>query len=85
MHCLVRRLCYVSDGSSVRGPTGRFNYTPHEFDSIGMLAGGTGITPMLQIMKSLAMDAKDLTNIRLIFSNSTDKDIILGAGACLFR
>jgi cytochrome-b5 reductase len=30
------------------GPKGRFEYKKNMFKEIGMIAGGTGITPMLQ-------------------------------------
>lgn len=36
---------------AVRGPKGNFNYTPNMCREIGMIAGGTGITPMLQVKK----------------------------------
>lgn len=76
----ARRLSLVGVSylCAVRGPTGRFLYAANQYESVGMLAGGTGITPMLQLLKSSAADASDSTNMRLIFSNSTDKDIILG-------
>lgn len=32
----------------MRGPKGSFLYTPNMCREIGMIAGGTGITPMLQ-------------------------------------
>ncbi|GAA5801066.1 NADH-cytochrome b5 reductase [Helicostylum pulchrum] len=38
----------VGDEMAVRGPKGNFNYTPNMCRAIGMIAGGTGITPMLQ-------------------------------------
>lgn len=39
----------VGDEMAVRGPKGNFNYTPNMCRAIGMIAGGTGITPMLQV------------------------------------
>ncbi|KAG1085796.1 hypothetical protein G6F40_014103 [Rhizopus arrhizus] len=38
----------IGDELSVRGPKGNFIYTPNMCRAIGMIAGGTGITPMLQ-------------------------------------
>jgi NAD(P)H-flavin reductase len=39
----------IGDEMSVRGPKGNFNYTANMCSEIGMIAGGTGITPMLQV------------------------------------
>ncbi|XP_035257930.1 NADH-cytochrome b5 reductase 3 [Anguilla anguilla] len=44
---------------------------------VGMIAGGTGITPMLQIIKAVMKDPKDQTVCYLLFANQTDKDILL--------
>jgi cytochrome-b5 reductase len=39
----------IGEEMAVRGPKGNFNYTPNMCRAIGMIAGGTGITPMLQV------------------------------------
>jgi cytochrome-b5 reductase len=39
----------IGDTVNVRGPKGQFNYSPNMCRAIGMIAGGTGITPMLQV------------------------------------
>lgn len=39
----------IGDQIGVRGPKGAFTYTPNMVKNIGMVAGGTGITPMLQV------------------------------------
>lgn len=44
---------------------------------VGMLAGGTGITPMLQILRSAIRDVKDFTRFTLIYANKTEDDILL--------
>ena len=36
---------------------------------IGMIAGGAGITPMLQIARNILNDTGDETKVSLIFSN----------------
>ena len=33
------------------GPIGRFTYTPNAYQHLGMVAGGTGITPMYQVSR----------------------------------
>uniref|UniRef100_A0A4W4GJ34 NADH-cytochrome b5 reductase n=1 Tax=Electrophorus electricus TaxID=8005 RepID=A0A4W4GJ34_ELEEL len=44
---------------------------------IGMIAGGTGITPMLQIIRAIMKDPKDHTICYLLFANQSEKDILL--------
>lgn len=44
---------------------------------VGMIAGGTGITPMLQIINAIMKDPKDETVCYLLFANQTEKDILL--------
>uniref|UniRef100_A0A8C5PFB5 NADH-cytochrome b5 reductase n=1 Tax=Leptobrachium leishanense TaxID=445787 RepID=A0A8C5PFB5_9ANUR len=44
---------------------------------IGMLAGGTGITPMLQLIRHITKDPNDHTKCYLIFANQTEEDILL--------
>ncbi|PWI69175.1 hypothetical protein PCL_01560 [Purpureocillium lilacinum] len=63
----------------VRGPKGAFTYTPNMVRRFGMIAGGTGITPMLQIMNAVARGrfSGDVTEIDLIFANVTTEDILL--------
>ncbi|EGD76286.1 NADH-cytochrome b5 reductase 3 [Salpingoeca rosetta] len=44
---------------------------------IGMMAGGTGITPMLQIIQDVLKHPNDKTEIHLIFANQTEQDILV--------
>lgn len=67
----------VGDSLSVRGPKGRFRYTPGQVKAFGMLAGGTGITPMFQVARAILENPKDRTNISLIYANVTYDDILL--------
>ncbi|NWY48634.1 NB5R2 reductase, partial [Sylvia atricapilla] len=46
---------------------------------VGMIAGGTGITPMLQLIRQITNDPKDSTKCYLLFANQTENDILLRA------
>lgn len=39
--------------------------------------GGTGITPMLQLIRQITRDPKDQTKLSLLFANQTEEDILL--------
>ncbi|SPQ92978.1 NADH-cytochrome b5 reductase [Plasmodiophora brassicae] len=62
----------------VKGPIVKFEYKPNKYKEIGMIAGGTGITPMLQILDhALTNCANDHTKFVLIFANKSKEDILL--------
>lgn len=42
-----------------------------------MLAGGTGITPMLQLIRAIIKDPTDETQMSLLYANQTEEDILL--------
>ncbi|XP_062921667.1 NADH-cytochrome b5 reductase 1-like [Mobula hypostoma] len=44
---------------------------------LGMIAGGSGITPMLQLIRAIMKDREDPTMCYLLFANQTEKDILL--------
>ena len=49
----------------------------YKMKKIGMIAGGTGITPMLQVIRAILKDPTDTTELWLIFANQTEEDILL--------
>jgi cytochrome-b5 reductase len=42
-----------------------------------MIAGGSGITPMLQIIRDVLKHKSDTTDLTLVFGNVTESDILL--------
>jgi len=46
---------------------------------VAMIAGGSGITPMLQIVRDVCKNQQDRTELSLIFANVTEADILLRA------
>jgi len=67
----------VGDLLDVRGPKGLFVYRANMLRAIGMIAGGTGITPMLQVIRAIVKNPDDKTQVNLIFANVNDNDILL--------
>jgi len=43
---------------------------------VGMMAGGTGLTPMLQVVQAAIRDPGDTTNFYMIYANKTENDIL---------
>ncbi|KAJ0069220.1 hypothetical protein NL108_003154, partial [Boleophthalmus pectinirostris] len=83
----------IGDSIDFRGPNGlliykgngKFSIRPDKksepeikkFKHVAMIAGGTGITPMLQLVRRITADPSDNTKCSLIFANQTEKDILL--------
>lgn len=78
---ISRHLASLAVGQTVRvrGPRGAFVYQPNMVRHFGMVSGGTGITPMLQIIRAVVRGRAtgDKTLIDLIFANVTEQDILL--------
>ncbi|KAM5584837.1 hypothetical protein ABKV19_004277 [Rosa sericea] len=71
------RVMSEGDYLAVKGPKGRFKYQPNQVRAFGMLAGGTGITPMFQVARAIMENPSDRTNVHLIYGNVTYEDILL--------
>lgn len=69
----------VGQTLKMKGPKGAMVYTPNMVRHFGMIAGGTGITPMLQVIKAIARGRAigDKTEVDLIFANVNPEDILL--------
>lgn len=72
----------LGETMKVKGPKGAMVYTPNMCRQIGMIAGGTGITPMLQIIRAIVRGRPrnggvDKTQLDLIFANVNPDDILL--------
>jgi len=65
------------DTLDFKGPILKRAYKPNEYDAIGMVAGGTGITPMLQVVDQILADPEDKTKVSLVFGNVSEADILL--------
>ena len=48
-----------------------------QYKNIGMIAGGSGITPMIPIIRTILGNKDDSTQINLLFANKSEEDIIL--------
>jgi len=77
----------LGDEITVKGPVGMHEYlgcgvfkegrSELKVKHIGMIAGGTGITPMLQIIKAVLDNPADKCTVSLLFANQTEHDILV--------
>lgn len=71
----------------IKGPLGHIEYTgrgnftvhgKHKFAKrLAMIAGGTGITPIYQVMQAILEDPTDETEMFVVYANRTEDDILL--------
>jgi len=67
----------VGDAVELKGPIPKIAIKPNMKKELIMIAGGTGVTPMLQVAKKILSDPNDKTLITLLFANNTEQDILL--------
>ncbi|KAI1001766.1 NADH-cytochrome b5 reductase 2 [Podosphaera aphanis] len=60
-----------------KGPIPKYPWTKNKHSHVAMIAGGTGITPMYQLLCAIFKDPEDKTKVTLAFGNITEKDILL--------
>ncbi|KAL7943061.1 hypothetical protein V8C42DRAFT_347039 [Trichoderma barbatum] len=68
----------IGDEVHFRGPKGAMRYSRRLCKKLGMIAGGTVITPMFQVIRAICESDRDTTEISLIYANRTEEDILLG-------
>jgi len=71
----------------IKGPLGHIEYTgrgnfmvhgKHKFAKrLAMLAGGTGITPIYQVVQAILKDPEDQTEMHVVYANRSEDDILL--------
>lgn len=67
----------VGDEVEIRGPFGSLEYVPGKYRYILMLAAGTGIAPMSQVVQGILNNEEDETFIHLLYGCHTYKDILM--------
>lgn len=65
------------DSVELRGPKGAMRYRRGWAKKIGMVAGGTGITPMYQVIRAICEDPLDQTEVSLVYASRGEGDILL--------
>jgi NAD(P)H-flavin reductase len=79
----------LEDSLEISGPIGLVEYVGKgkfkypgckegkTYSKVGMMAGGSGITPMLQVVTAALRDKSDTTQFSLIYANKTEDDILV--------
>ena len=74
-----RHLCSLKAGDTImmKGPWKRLEYEANKYKKIGMIAGGTGLTPMLQVLREVLNNPLDKTKVTLVYGNQSEDQILL--------
>ncbi|KAL5975287.1 hypothetical protein ACLOJK_031966 [Asimina triloba] len=80
--CIITRAPLGEDADGkmkyvIRPPIEKLRYSPNMKKHIGMIAGGTGITPMLQVIEAILKNPDDFTRVSLLYANISPDDILL--------
>lgn len=67
----------LNDTVSFKGPIVKWDYKPNQFKEITLIGGGSGITPLYQLVHEIAKNPKDNTTVNLVYGNKTPEDILL--------
>ncbi|WFD45206.1 cytochrome-b5 reductase [Malassezia psittaci] len=67
----------IGDSIEMKGPRGTFEYERNASDVVGLLAGGTGLTPCLQVLEHALRDDLDKTRFAMIYANTEHSEILL--------
>ena len=60
-----------------KGPLPKYPWQPNKHSHIALIAGGTGITPMYQLVRNIFKNPEDKTKVTLIFGNISEEDVLL--------
>ena len=60
-----------------KGPISKYPLAENQHKHIALIAGGTGITPMWQLINNIFKNENDSTKVTLLFANKTEDDILL--------
>ncbi|KAF4604706.1 NADH-cytochrome b5 reductase [Pleurotus pulmonarius] len=65
------------DSLAIKGPIPKWPYKINEFDEVALIGGGSGVTPLYQILTHALADKTNKTKFTLLFGNIAEKDILL--------
>ncbi|EDK46633.1 NADH-cytochrome b5 reductase [Lodderomyces elongisporus] len=62
---------------SFKGPVVKWKWEPNQFKSIALIGGGTGITPLYQLLREITSNPEDKTKVSLIYGNTSPEDVLI--------
>jgi cytochrome-b5 reductase len=66
----------VGETIAIKGPFKKLEYITNMKENIGMIAGGTGIAPMIQMLQAIFQNPEDTTKVYMVYANIAEEDIL---------
>ncbi|CCH40851.1 NADH-cytochrome b5 reductase 2 [Wickerhamomyces ciferrii] len=66
-----------NDTVTFKGPVRKWEWTPNQFENVTLIGGGSGITPLWQILHEITKNPEEKTKVNLVYGNKTPEDILL--------
>ena len=67
----------VGQSLDFKGPLPKYPWSTNKHEHIALVSGGTGITPMYQLIRAIFSNPEDTTKVSLVFGNISEEDILL--------
>lgn len=67
----------AGDKVDIKGPIQKYKLDANKHKEIALIGGGTGITPLFQILQKVADDKNDKTKVNLFYGSNTPEDVLL--------
>lgn len=66
-----------NDTVSFKGPIPKYPWTANKHKEIALIGGGSGITPLWQLIYGISKNKDDKTKVHLFYGSQTEADILL--------
>lgn len=66
-----------NDTLSFKGPVVKWKWEPNQFKNITLIGGGSGITPLYQLVHEITKNPEDKTNVKLFYGSRSPDDILI--------
>jgi cytochrome-b5 reductase len=67
----------IGETLEFKGPIPKYPWSTNKHEHVAMIAGGTGITPMYQVIRHIFSNPNEQTKVTLVFGNISEDDILL--------
>lgn len=67
----------VNDTLSFKGPIVKWKWEANQYKKIALIGGGSGITPLYQLIHEITKNPEDKTQVDLYYGNISENDILL--------
>ena len=66
-----------NDTMSFKGPIVKWKWEPNQYKTISLIGGGSGITPLYQLLYEVTKNPEDKTKVQLFYGNKSEDDILI--------